>query len=67
MPAARDVQDEVDAVKQRLANAVHRAYEERNASLRELVERHGLRQVDLVRLTGYSRETLRLILKVPHA
>lgn len=56
-------QDAVNAIKERYLSAPARALRERDESIRELAVKYGLRQIDIIRLTGYSRETVRKILK----
>jgi hypothetical protein len=50
---------EAEAIKRRFETAGQRAREERERGLRALAQRYDLRQVDLITLTGYSRETIR--------
>jgi hypothetical protein len=56
-------QDAVNAIKERYLSAPARALRERDESIRELAVQYGLRQIDIIRFTGYSRETVRKILK----
>lgn len=56
-------QDAVNAIKKRYLSAPAWALRERDESIRELAVQYGLRQIDIIRLTGYSRETVRKILK----
>lgn len=50
---------EAEAIKRRFDTAGERARDERSRGLRALAARYDLRQVDLITLTGYSRETVR--------
>lgn len=54
-----DVAARVAAIRQRFEEAPQRAREERDQALRALAVEQGLRQTDLIALTGYSRETVR--------
>lgn len=50
-------------VLERYRTAPEQALKERDDSIREIADRYGLKQVDVIRLTGYSRETVRRILR----
>jgi len=57
---------EAEAAKQKIRDAVAeydaapaRALARRDQLLREAAEEGGLRQIDIIKLTGYSRETVR--------
>lgn len=50
---------EIAKIKADWEAANDRAWNDRAQALKNLAERHGLKQVDLVGLTGWSRETLR--------
>ncbi len=53
------LEDRIAAMKERFEFAPQRARDERDAELRAIAEDFGLRQVDLINKTGYSRETVR--------
>lgn len=50
-------------VLERYRTAPERALQERDDGIRALAARYALKQVDVIRLTGYSRETVRRILR----
>lgn len=50
---------EVAAIKQFLDGAQQEIRDKRDRWLRELATRYNLRQIDLITLTGFSRETIR--------
>ncbi len=52
-------EDEVRAAIEWYKSAPERARQERDKSLREIAEKYDLRQVDVIKMTGYSRETVR--------
>lgn len=62
-PAGQRQAQEMEGVLERYRTAPERALQERDDGIRAIVAKYSLRQVDVIRLTGYSRETVRRILK----
>jgi hypothetical protein len=58
-------ENELRAAVDRYRTAPQRARQERDQSLREIAKKYRLRQVDIINLTGYSRETVRQALAEP--
>jgi hypothetical protein len=54
-----ELRAEVEDIKEEFDGAPQRARDRRDQRLRELAAKYDLRQVDLVTVTGYSRETVR--------
>lgn len=54
-----ELRKRIDAMKERFETAPQHARDERDDELRAIAADFGLRQVDLVTATGYSRETVR--------
>jgi hypothetical protein len=50
---------EVDDIKEEFDTAPQRARDRRDQRLRELATKYELRQVDVIAVTSYSRETVR--------
>jgi hypothetical protein len=57
------IQSVIEQYKEELKRAQDDIRDRRDQRLRELAEEHKLRQVDLIKATGYSRETVRQILR----
>jgi hypothetical protein len=60
---ANQQEHEVQEVLERYRTAPERALQERDDGIRAIANRYGLKQVEVIRLTGYSRETVRRILR----
>lgn len=54
-----ELKAEVDEVLKDYEESIEAVLQKRDTRLREIKERRGLKQADLVRVTGYSRETIR--------
>lgn len=52
-------EDELRAAVEWYKSAPERAKQERDKTIRQVARRYDLRQVDIIKLTGYSRETVR--------
>lgn len=57
--APTDAEEELRAVIAEYEAAIPRALEARDEGIRRVADEYGLRQVDIIRITGYSRETVR--------
>lgn len=55
-------EDELRAVVVEYEAALPRALEARDEGIRRIAAEHGLKQIDVIRITGYSRETVRQML-----
>lgn len=55
-------EDELRAVVAEYEAAIPRALEARDEGIRRIAAEHNLKQIDIIRITGYSRETVRQVL-----
>lgn len=57
------IQKVIDEYKEELKRASDEIRERRDERLRTIADKNGLRQIDVIKATGYSRETVRQILR----